>query len=54
MLSPDGKSVTATSTFFDIPLKLWDVSTGQVTLELKELDPALVEGGIVSKGRILT
>lgn len=49
VLSPDGKTVTATSTFFDIPLKLWDVSTGQVTLELKELDPALRDGGIVRR-----
>ncbi len=40
VLSPDGKIVTATSTFFAIPLKLWDTATGRVVLELKELDPS--------------
>ena len=50
VLSPDGKSVTATSGFFHIPLRLWDVSTGRVTLELKQLDrPIRAVGNMVRR-----
>ena len=34
VLSPDGKSVIATSASFSIPLRLWDVETGCVIVHL--------------------
>ena len=30
VLSPDGKALTATSSFWLLPLRLWDVETGRV------------------------
>ena len=38
IVSPDGKAVTATSSFFAIPLRLWDVASGRIIRELRELD----------------
>lgn len=38
VLSPDGKSVIATSGFFAIPLRLWDVATCHIVREFPELD----------------
>ena len=40
VLSPDGKSITATTGgWWSLPLRLWDVETGRVILDLKELEP---------------
>ena len=39
VLSADGKTITATSEGLVIPLRLWDVETGRVVLQLKELEP---------------
>ena len=39
VLSPDGKTVTATSAWFTIPLRLWDMETGRVLRHLKDLEP---------------
>jgi WD40 repeat protein len=47
VLSPDGKTITATSSFFNISLRLWDVSTGRVILNLKQLDPPIRERDII-------
>jgi WD40 repeat protein len=39
VLSPDGKTITATSAYLSIPLRLWDVETGRAIRHLKELEP---------------
>ena len=38
VLSPDGKMITATSEWFSIPLRLWDLKTGRVIRHLKHLE----------------
>jgi WD40 repeat protein len=49
VLSPDGTTVTATSTFFASPLRLWDTTTGRVVVDLTELEPPKRHGVIVRK-----
>jgi WD40 repeat protein len=40
VLSPDGKTITATTEgWWSLPFRLWDVETGRVLLDLRELDP---------------
>jgi WD40 repeat protein len=40
VLSPDGKTITATTEgWWSLPFRFWDVETGRVLLDLKELDP---------------
>ena len=46
VISPDGKTITATSGWFIIPLRLWDVETGCVLLHLKNLEPPAGHVGV--------
>ena len=38
VLSPDGKAITATSDWFIIPLRLWDLETGRVVRHFNGLE----------------